>query len=120
MMRTFLLALAACEIVVNVDAPGRAEQLCLRQCENGSDGANCNTLEILEECASLCSAPSVSDEPCIDELEALVNCERNQPFECNGSVSVNGVDWPVLVNAVECSVADALYADCQSVGYTLR
>ena len=115
------LCLGSCDEVFSEEVFNGFQASCLAQCENAAGGEGCDTDAILNECGSACDQLRLSfDDACLDAYEALVRCERGRPFVCNGSISINGVDWPVLAESVPCDDADALYEECQQAPYSLR
>ncbi len=94
--------------------------VCLAQCRNAASGEGCDEAAILGECGAVCEDTSFTvSEACLRAYRALLDCERGQPFTCNGAVEINGVDWPVLVDRVECRDADLLYDTCPEAPYRL-
>ena len=93
---------------------------CVRQCQQAAGGEGCQTDTILAACSDVCSATAFDvTASCLAAYDALVACESGQDFMCNGSVQINGIDWPVLVDRVECEDADALWRECPAAAYTL-
>ena len=87
--------------------------MCLDQCEQAALGEGCDTEAVIGECPEVCGLiVSLLSDSCTDEYQAVLDCELDEGFVCDGSFDVNGVDWPVLADGTACEEADDLYYAC--------
>ncbi|HHO49443.1 MAG TPA: hypothetical protein ENK18_00895 [Deltaproteobacteria bacterium] len=86
---------------------------CVTQCDSAAEGEGCDTEAIRAECPGVCAfLTELLSTDCLNEYEGVIACEASQDFVCNGSLEVEGVDWPVLEDGTACEDADDLYQAC--------
>lgn len=91
---------------------------CLEQCDRAATGAGCDTEAIRGECPGVCDfLTEFLSTDCLTEYEEVLTCEASQDFVCNGSLEVEGLDWPVLEDGTACEEADDLYQACFGTFY---
>ncbi len=95
------------------DALAQIQERCVEQCVRAADGEGCDTDAIVGACPGVCAflADFLSVD-CLTEYEAVIACESEQSFVCDGALEIEGIDWPVIEDGLACEESDALYEAC--------
>ena len=82
-------------------------------CPAAAAGDGCDAEAVEYVCVESCLSAKLSSmdvDPCAAEIASAFFCMRDATFECDGTETYYGVDWPVVVEDSCRAELDAVYA----------